>query len=218
MKKSLLVVTILFVVTLFSTATATSVVVKDPAAVPVHLFIMSKCNVSAAFEQLFLPVLESYRSIIDLQIDYIADLDASAPLGVRSDYGLPDVEGDMWELCTYAAASDMLQAYKVMLCMNEEQSLIPANAADCVDKILYVPKEMDRIKACAVADPSSEGVTLLKKSIAVTTQYQASWAPVIWIGGKQWCIWGTSSCPFHGADDVERAICNAYKGSQPLCK
>lgn len=196
----------------------------DGGVVDVHIFIMSECSVSASFERTFYPVYFSLFPIVKLTVDYIATPNMSAPLHISSDLGPNDIAGDVWELCAFHTnAANPRNNYEFLLCMSAHQNTsvaIPAIAPTCAKQTLSYAASM--VADCADAtldtmDPHALGATLLQTSANTAIQFDASWAPVIWIGGKFWCIWGIDACPFSSSQDIHNAICSVYKGPSQLC-
>lgn len=198
---------------------------ETDSRVNVHIFIMSGCTTSRAFERLFLPLYARMFPIIDFQADYIGRIDPShPPLDLWTDIGWNDVRGDIYEVCTIeatlaaprnASKGPMQTALEFILCVGQNVSALADQAAVCVGEMFGPPSRSAlarNISSCAVPAVGAQGPALVRDSFLRSESFQASWAPVIWINNQFWCIWGIKSCPFSTAEDIEKAICAAYKG------
>jgi len=209
--------------------------VVEGANVNISLFVMSKCPDAAHCETAFLPeVLRRVGSIVDLQVDYIAAPEASAPSGFSCMHGESECEGDAAQLCVqrYFPAGlniDSLGSLSwtaFLRCVDDfnssSTSKIPENTAPCLTSLGVDAATVKKIEACA-AGP--EGRELMRESVERTLHAcpkQKSGrctSCTMLLNGEVACIadggvWPV--CPVGTtADAWTAAVCKAYEGPGP---
>lgn len=206
--------------------------------VELQLFVASKCPDASRCENVFLPfVLARVGSIVDLRVDYIGELNSSAPLGVACMHGDSECEGDAVQLCTrryFPVSHDIATLgrhswFAFQGCVGHfnhtNESQIPQNTDECLASFDVPADIIDQIDACAAGE---EGRELLRASVQRTIQLCGHHTSsggcrscTMQLNGKKACVVDEGEfigCPMgHDVDLWVEAICKEYSGpDRPL--
>ncbi|ORY95539.1 hypothetical protein BCR43DRAFT_493146 [Syncephalastrum racemosum] len=180
-------------------------------AVPVELFVMSKCPDAVHCENVFAKVLDKVdMNRVQLDVNYIAQPDPDQSLGFKCKHGESECLGNVQELCFRHLHPDPRIWYSFILCMNEHYGAIGKGnglAESCAKRlgVTYEP-----VEDCAA---STLGQSLLATSVDRTNHLNVTKSCTIFINNRLRCIRdGTwKDCPDgHDVSDFVKTIEDAY--------
>jgi len=176
---------------------------------------MSKCPYAAGFVEDFQQTVYNVNGLADIMnitMNYIANVDPTQPTGFYSKHGQSEVYGDFTELCV-ASSITADQWWSFIVCMYKNYDQIPNNGPSCATSVGF---DFNSIKNCVSSENSSK---LLKKSINITDSL--GWnprpgSPTVYVN-KQ-CIYGLPPCQAldPSGNQVIQFICNQYTGKKPV--
>ncbi|MFO0552887.1 MAG: hypothetical protein U0271_31150 [Polyangiaceae bacterium] len=168
----------------------------NPGAVKVELYVMSQCPYGVEAENGFADVVKKLGPDLDLRVDFIGSVENGAP---QSMHGAAEVAGDIAQACAMTLSENW---FDFILCQNVNARDIQNNWAGCAVKTGIDP---DQLQACA---GGPDGLSLVTASFDRARAAHASGSPTIRIAGKE----------YEGGrrtNDLMRAICSNYQGTQP---
>jgi len=184
--------------------------------VRVDLFVMAKCPDAYTCETVYAPVIAKVGSIVDLHLDYIAEVDPNSQTGFDCMHGEDECVGDIQQLCAYSHYQSNYTWWNFVLCEDQDQDNIPYNGEDCCSQ-----SDMDYnvINNCATG---SEGVTLMTNSINYTNSKNVQVSCTIYISDQEFCVHNGDweDCKTHDLGGIIEYICSQYTGTNPppACK
>lgn len=108
--------------------------------VAVDFFVMSKCPDAVFCEQTFAAGIASVISIVDLNLNYIAN-ETATPREFVCRHGPGECTGDMQQLCakeldtTTPTEGDLPVWFQFVLCQSNNSAAIPSNAQQCAEQV-----------------------------------------------------------------------------------
>lgn len=171
--------------------------------VTAELFVMSKCPYGVQAVDGFIPVLDTFKGEVDLEIDYIGRKGPDGSLS--SMHGEEEVQGNIIQLCAKEIAPQKYVEY--LTCVNKQWRTIPANWETCAKEVGITPNEL------ATCKDGDKGQELLKASFMKAMSKGAKGSPTIYIGGMEY---SGGRAP----KDFERFICSNFGESKSIdyCK
>ncbi|KAF8076375.1 hypothetical protein FPV67DRAFT_1405948 [Lyophyllum atratum] len=192
--------------------------VSDDVKVPVQLGVMSRCPDALLCESVFNDVVQKASDKMNLSLVYVAKLDPKEPdFGVKCMHGVEECAGNVQQLCV-AKHEPSSVWWQFVQCQNYEgrdKIGTPDLALKCA-KTVGIDWENSEAGRCAGLDGSgkgSEGVALLKESVALAHKLGIKSSCTIRINGREVCIHdGTwKQCENgHTAGDFVRQINEEY--------
>ncbi len=150
------------------------------------LYVMSQCPYGTPAMDAAIGAKKKLGDAMDLNIEYIF-YDKAQYAGQESNYcvedvcsmhGIPEVHGDMYQLC--AMDQDKDKAYNMILCMNKDARGMPDNWEKCAEKAGLDTAE---IKSCFSDGKALELARTTKKN---SEKAGASGSPTIIIDGNRY--------------------------------
>jgi predicted DsbA family dithiol-disulfide isomerase len=169
----------------------------NPGAVSVELYVMSQCPYGVQAEDAFKPVIDKFGADIDFKIEFIGQEKDGQ---LTSMHGPKEVKGNLVQICAMKHAP--AKYFDMILCQNKNMREVDTNWEACASTLGI---NTEAIRTCADGE---EGKGLLATSFKKAQEKGARGSPTIMIGGKK----------HEGgrrANDLMKAICNAYSGAKP---
>jgi len=115
---------------------------------------------------------------VDFEIVYIAREDKLSKWGYRSSHGVPEIEGDVWELCAIKHYPEYHQYMPFLYCLNLDIKAIPHSVENCTKEHGL---DFNVLKECFRSD---EGKSLLQKSADLSIKYRVKDSPTVVMDGR----------------------------------
>ncbi|KAJ1748851.1 hypothetical protein LPJ79_004182, partial [Coemansia sp. RSA 1821] len=189
-----------------------TVEVKE-SKVLVELFVMSRCPDAIKVERVFDGVVPQVYSIMDLQLNFIGQLDPHSTYGVKCKHGNDECRGNIDQLCALAHNKDLAMFWQFLSCLNKNPRMIGRG-----EEALKCASLAGLDSAFYTCVSSGEGRQLLEQSVENSQFIGVNTSATVFINGKPRCVEdaGWRECPGgHNPSDFIRDICAAYKGSRP---
>ncbi|KAJ2450187.1 hypothetical protein EV183_004441, partial [Coemansia sp. RSA 2336] len=178
-----------------------------------QLFVMSRCPDAIKVERVFDGVVPQVYSIMDLQMNFIGQLDPHSSYGVKCKHGDDECRGNIDQLCALAHNKDLAMFWQFLSCLNKNPWTIGRGEAAL--KCASLAGLDSSFYTCV---SSGEGRQLLEQSVENSQFIGVNTSATVFIDGKPRCVEdaGWRDCPGgHNPSDFIRDICAAYKGSRP---
>lgn len=210
------------------------------AAVSVEFFVASKCPDASRCENAFLPeLLRRVGGIVDFDVSFLGEVNASAPFGVNCLHGDSECEGNALQLCVQRHFPvfhevDALGKHSwlaFLFCVGHfnhtSESQIPQNTDACLSSLGLPVDVIDRVHQCADGE---EGRRMLSASVMRTAAVcgphiraprRGCKSCSMFLEGRPACVedggeWYNCSVG-HDVGSWVGAICSAYAGQdKPL--
>jgi hypothetical protein len=192
---------------------------SSPGKVQVDFFVMARCPDAQFCEQNFAEGIQAVASIIDLNLNYIANVSSTGAFTCR--HGPDECTGDMQQLCVResldgaAAPTGEPLFFDFALCQSQTRYNIPANGEAC-NQQAQTGLDWNVVETCV---NGTLGAKLLDASIArMVPGTNDSISCTINLNTEFWCQhnddWfgcteGTTTQAFVAA------VCERYTGSSP---
>lgn len=168
--------------------------------VRVDFYVMSMCPYTSQVQTAINPVLEKMGDVIDFSINYIAQDTGS---GFNSLRGQPEVDENIRQLCAMKNHGNGYEYMEYIICRNSNiQSDDWQSCARSADL------DIQAIMQCV---ESGEGAELLRKSIGVSNDAQASGSPTMFINGQRYSGQRTERA-------FTQAICGHISNQHYICR
>jgi len=179
--------------------------------VRVDLFVMSKCPDAYVCEELFQPIITQVGSIVDLNVNYIAQVDDSQPTGFNCMHGQSECTGDIQQLCAKKYYPFNYVWWNFLLCQDNTQDDIPDNGVTCAKQYFMNPLVINNFTN------GQDGKDLMTKSITFTQSKNIDVSCTIYIMNQLYCVHNGDweNCQSHDPDEIVQYICNNYSGPSP---
>jgi len=187
----------------------------DDTLVRIDLFVMALCPDAYVCETTYAPVISQVGSIVDLHLNYIANVTSSKHAAV-SDFscmhGPNECVGDTQQLCAYYYDSSRNYTWwNFVQCQDASQDNIPYNGESCAQQVGL------NYKLLSDCSNGSLGVDLFTKSIETTNQAGVDVSCTIYIQNQLFCVHNGDwqNCKTHEVSQIVAYICQQYKGPNP---
>ncbi|KAJ1951997.1 hypothetical protein EC988_003794 [Linderina pennispora] len=176
---------------------------------------MSRCPDALKVEEVFGSVVPAVYSIMDVQLNFIAELNPNATFGATCMHGDAECQGNIEELCALKHKPDLPSFWRFLTCLNNHFSDIGRDADLSLKCASSAGLDTAAFLACTT---QGEGLALFKQSVEAAVFAGVKTSATVYIDGSLRCVedGGWYSCPGgYRPTDFIRDICNAYKGSAP---
>ncbi|KAI8579897.1 hypothetical protein K450DRAFT_239617 [Umbelopsis ramanniana AG] len=185
---------------------------SNSEAVPVELFVMSKCPDAVHCEATFDNVFKKISVPVALDINFIAQPAPFEPLKFSCKHGPSECLGNMQELCYRHVHGDETW-FSFIQCLNKDMLNIGTDklGVSCAEK---QGKTYALVRDCMVNGTATE---LLSKSVQRTASLGVSTSCTVFINNKRRCVYDSmqwKDCPGGSSvDDFVKSIEDAYKST-----
>ncbi|KAH8552953.1 hypothetical protein BGW37DRAFT_487838 [Umbelopsis sp. PMI_123] len=186
---------------------------SNATAVPVELFVMSKCPDAVRCESTFAKVFNQISVPVSLDINFIAQPAPFEPLKFTCKHGPSECYGNMQELC-YRHVHGEETWFSFIQCLNEDLPYIGTDklGASCAKK---QGKSYDIVKDCL---EDGTAIKLHAKSVERTGSMGVSTSCTVYIDQKRRCIHDGGEwrdCPGGSSvNDFVKSIEDAFRLSE----
>ncbi|CDS07908.1 hypothetical protein LRAMOSA01857 [Lichtheimia ramosa] len=180
-------------------------------AVPVELFVMSKCPDKVFCENVFSQVLDQVQVPVSLDVNYIAQANQSEEYQFSCKHGPSECLGNIQELCFKHVYPDYHQWFEFDLCLNEKYQSIGNGSALAEDCAGQLGLSFGPVKDCIDSD---KGVELLAESVKRTQSLGVTKSCTVYIDNRLRCIHDGTWKDCDGGYEVEdfvKSIEDAYQ-------
>jgi len=174
--------------------------------VNIEFFVMSRCPDAIKCEQLFLPILLKFSSIINFTLSFIA-LESNLT-DIKCKHGPSECIGNKQQLCIQNIYNQTI-LIKYLICQSKNILEIPDNGEQCAKKNLI---NWSNIQSCVT---TNKGNNLFHKSLERTHLALAKKSCTIHINEKFWCMhdgFWLNCIEGHDEKSFIKAICSRYNG------
>ncbi len=177
----------------------------------VELFIMSMCPYGIRAQKNIVPMLDSFKDIIDFKVKYIVGVQGETIDQVSSMHGAPEVKEDARQIAIMKFYPDKLQPY--LQKFEENSCLLSCGAIKVDDYWKKAAQELKiDVKKIDNFTNSPEMISIFKQYEADVKKYSAAASPTLIINGMK-----TESI-YKGAEQVKQTVCSAFNVAPGECE
>ncbi|KAI9480143.1 hypothetical protein BX667DRAFT_522734 [Coemansia mojavensis] len=177
-----------------------TVEVKE-SKVLVELFVMSRCPDAIKVERVFDGVVPQVYSIMDLQLNFIGQLDPHSTYGVKCKHGNDECRGNIDQLCALAHNKDLAMFWQFLSCLNKNPRMIGRG-----EEALKCASLAGLDSAFYTCVSSGEGRQLLEQSVENSQFIGVNTSATVFINGKPRCVedagWREYLCGLQGFPSI----------------